>query len=614
MYRTPPPDDQLPDYIQTPIVYPRQWRRRPATSGGKLASLHESQYRDDETPEPPITRRASLFLNQQQAQPVPAEDETISGETPELPIIRRASLFLDQQQAQPASVEEETIDETIDESEYEVDTAYQRDLRKITVTQRQRSPVYEPHATLPDHPTRYRQSRGYLSPGTRKGHHYIARTERPKNVVVPLAGTRLITCLFLLAILVIGSIAYYASRAQIRPGASSTSTGLTTSSTSTGLTTSPSSSSLSAPPPTNPHELIITPQDSDHPAPPVYATAAYLLDADTGATLYAQNPFMHLPMLSTTKLMTAVLAVEQGNPDQVITITPAIDHDVSQLSGDSALFGLKKGETYTLRDLLYGLLLVSGNDAAVAIADTIGGDLPHFVAEMNQRAQQLGLYDTHYMNPHGLLETGQYSSAHDLAILGRHAFSLPLIHQISGTEQYHITQKVYHAEHFLVNGNQFLWWYPGIDAGKTGYDGQYDFVQVVSATRNKHHLIGVTIHTADWWTDMRDLLNWGFDSFQWISPYDVDFQHPIPFDFLWNYFTGDKKENTIPTSNQGRYYIYTGFSVSGLILSYFDHGGGLMKFGYPESMTKISSTLTITQTFEHATIQCDLTTKQCTTV
>jgi D-alanyl-D-alanine carboxypeptidase len=608
MYRTPPPDDQLPDYIQTPVVYPRQWRRRPATSGdcrrvaiapdmpwhisnpiyrAPLASLHESQYHDDETPELPIIRRASLFLDQQQVQPVPAEDETISGETPELPIIRRASLFLDQQQAQPAPVEEETIDETIDESEYEVDTAYQRDSRKIMVTQRQRSPIYEPRTPLPDQRTRQRPSRGHLSTQLSRQSH--------KPAV-------LITCLFLLAILVIGSIAYYASRAQIQSGASSTST---------VLTKSPSSPSLSAPPPANPHELIITPQDSDHPAPPVYATAAYLLDADTGATLYARNPFMHLPMLSTTKLMTAVLAVEQGNPDQVITITPAIAHDVGQLSGDSALFGLKEGETYTLRDLLYGLLLVSGNDTAVAIADTIGGDLPHFVAEMNQRAQQLGLYDTHYMNPHGLLETGQYSSAHDIAILGRYAFSLPLIHQISGTEQYHITQKVYHAEHFLVNGNQFLWWYPGVDAGKTGYDGQYDFVQVVSATRNKHHLIGVTIHTVDWWTDMRDLLNWGFDSFQWISPYDVDFQHPIPFDFLWNYFTGDKKENTIPTSNQGRYYIYTGFSVSGLILSYFDHGGGLIKFGYPESMATISSTLTITQRFEHATIQCDLTTKQC---
>ena len=590
MYRTPPPDDQLPDYTQTPVVYPRQRRRRPATGGGKLAPLHESQYRDDETPELPITRRASLFFDQQQEQLLPAEEETISGETPKLPIIRRASFYLDPEQEHPVPVEEETIDETIDESEYEADTAYQRDSRKIMVTQRQRSPIYEPHASLPDHPTRYRQSRGFLSTQRSRQSHKLAV---------------LITCLFLLAILVLGSIAYYAIRAQIRLGASSTST---------GLTSGTSSSSSSAPPPINPHELIITPEDSDHPAPPVYATAAYLLDADTGATLYAQNPFMHLPMLSTTKLMTAVLAVEQGNPDQVITITPAIDHDVSQLSGDSALFGLKKGETYTLRDLLYGLLLVSGNDAAVAIADTIGGNLPHFVAEMNQRAQQLGLNDTHYMNPHGLLETGQYSSAHDLAILGRYAFSLPLIHQISGTEQYHITQKVYHAEHFLVNGNQFLWWYPGVDAGKTGYDGQYDFVQVVSATRNNHHLIGVTIHTVDWWTDMRDLMNWGFDSFQWTSPYDVDFQHPIPFDFLWNYFTGDKKENTIPTSNQGRYYIYTGFSVSGLILSYFDHGGGLTKFGYPESMATISSTLTITQTFEHATIQCNLTTKQCITV
>ncbi len=553
MYRTPPPDDQLPDYTQTPIVYPRQRRRRSATS-----RQLQSQYRDEETPE--------------------------------LPIIRRASLFLDQQQEQPAPVEDETIDETIDESEYEADTAYQRDSRKIMVTQRQRSPIYEPRTPLPDQRTRQRQSHGQLSTQLSRQSH------RPAV---------LITCLFLLAILVIGSIAYYAIRAQTRLGVGSTST---------GLINSPSSSSLSAPPPTNPHELIITPQDNDHPAPPVYATAAYLLDANTGATLYAQNPFMHLPMLSTTKLMTAVLAAEHGNPDQVITITPAIDHDVSQLSGDSALFGLKKGETYTLRDLLYGLLLVSGNDAAVAIADTIGGDLPHFVVEMNQRAQQLGLYDTHYMNPHGLLETGQYSSAHDLAILGRHAFSLPLIHQISGSEQYDITQKVYHAEHFLVNGNQFLWWYPGVDGGKTGYDGQYDFVQVVSATRNKHHLIGVTIHTVNWWTDMRDLLNWGFDSFQWISPYDVDFQHPIPFDFLWNYFTADKKENTIPTSNQGRYYIYTGFSISGLILSYFDHGGGLQKFGYPKSMATISSTLTITQTFEHATVQCDLTTKQCITV
>ena len=588
MYRTPPPDDEQPDYTQTPTVYPRQRRRRPVASksGGKPGGLP--------APQAGFPRPYSTWSNGETRAEASSRPYTIrragrgqaTGGGKDGRKVTSLPPLHGSQQRQQVPVEEETVDEALDESEYEADVrAYQRDSRKIIVTQRRRSPIYEPRAALPDHRTRHRQS---PSPG--------------------LAPALLITCLFLLAILILGSIAYFAIRAQIRPGASSTSSGLTSGPSSS------SSSASSASLPINPHELIITPEDSDHPAPPVYATAAYLLDADTGATLYAHNPFMHLSMLSTTKLMTAILAVEQGNPDQVITITPAIDHDVSQLSGDSALFGLKKGETYTLRDLLYGLLLVSGNDAAIAIADTIGGDLPHFVAKMNQRAQQLGLYDTHYMNPHGLLETGQYSSARDLAVLGRYAFSLPLIHQISGSEQYHITKTVYHTEHYVVNGNQFLWWYPGVDGGKTGYDGQYDFVQVVSATRNHHHLIGVTVHTVNWWTDMRDLMNWGFDSFQWISPYDVDFQHPIPFDYLWNYFTADKKENTIPISNQGRYYVYTGFSISGLILSYFDHGGGLQKFGYPESMATVASTLTINQTFEHATIQCNLTTRQCITV
>ena len=406
-----------------------------------------------------------------------------------------------------------------------------------------------------------------------------------------------IIAFFLLAVLVITSIAAYAIRSQTSVTASKPASGQPPSSLQ---------------PAADPHEIVIAPQDTDHPAPPVYATAAYLLDADTGATLYAHNPFMHLPVLSTTKLMTAVLAVEHGNLDQRITITPAIAHDISQLGADSSLFAVKKGEIYTLRDLLYGLILVSSNAAAVAIADGIAGDMPHFVAEMNQRAQQLGLHDTHYMNPHGLLQTGHYSSAHDLAVLGRYSMSLPVVHQASGTMQYHIPRTPDHAERFFINENQFLWWYPGADGGKTGQAPNV-YVQVVSCVRNHHHLIGVTIHTIDWWTDMRNLMNWGFDSFTWTSPYDVDFQHPIPYDYLWNYFSGDKKENTVPTANQGRYYIYTGYSISGLILAYFDKNGNLKKFGYPESMPVISRALVISQKFDHGTIQCNLTTRQCTT-
>ena len=121
------------------------------------------------------------------------------------------------------------------------------------------------------------------------------------------------------------------------------------------------------------------------------------------------------------------------------------------------------------------------------------------------------------------------------------------------------------------------------------------------------------MNTHDWWTDTRDLMNWGFDNFQWISPYDVDKQHPIPFDFSWDYFVKDKKDNTIPTADGGRYYIYTGFSISGLVMAYFDKSGGLKKFGYPTSLPTTSATSIISQKFEHATIQCNITTKQCNT-
>ncbi|WP_376796074.1 serine hydrolase [Thermogemmatispora sp.] len=364
--------------------------------------------------------------------------------------------------------------------------------------------------------------------------------------------------------------------------------------------------------PVNPHQVVIIPSDTDHPPPPVLATAAYLMDMDTGATLYAYNPFMHLPMLSTTKLMTALLAVEKGNLDQKVTITSALYSDIQQhISSDSSLFGLKKGETYTLRELLYGLLLPSGNDAAVAIADAVGGSYQHFVDMMNQRARELGMYDTHYMNPSGLLATGHYSSAHDLAVLGRYTMSNPVLHQIAGTRMYNIPKTAQHAQHYLVNGNQFLWWYPGADGGKPGWDGNTDFVQVVSCTRNNRHLIGVTMNTKDWWTDMRDLMNWGFNNFQWISPYDVDLQHPIPYDYDWDYFARDKKTNTLPTANHGRYYIYTGYSVSPPILTFFDKNGGLDKFGFPISMPDYSQGNVISQRFQKATIQCDLSGKQC---
>jgi hypothetical protein len=111
---------------------------------------------------------------------------------------------------------------------------------------------------------------------------------------------------------------------------------------------------------------------------------------------------------------------------------------------------------------------------------------------------------------------------------------------------------------------------------------------------------------------MRNLMNWGFNNFSWISPYDVDFQHPIPFDNQWNYFNKDKKDQTITTADGGHYFPYTGYSIDGPILAYFDKGGGLGKFGYPTA-TPAANGSAISQRFERATITCDTTARQCRT-
>lgn len=368
--------------------------------------------------------------------------------------------------------------------------------------------------------------------------------------------------------------------------------------------------------PANPHELVITPPQGDHPAPPVLATSAYLLDANSGATLYAYNPFMHIPMMSTTKLMTALLTIEHGgNLDRPITINNQIAQDLdTQLSPDSSIMGIKKGETYTIRQLLYGLFLVSGNDAAIVLADADAGNVPAFVNEMNQRAQQLGLNDTHFRDPHGLLADGHYSSAHDLALLAKAAFANQTIKQISDTLIYQIPATSQHDAHWMQNESQFLYWYPGADASKTGWDAAANFVQIVEVTRGNRRLIGVVMHTDDWWTDMRNLMNYGFNDYTWISPRDlIASGHDVPFAAEWSYFIHDTQDHTIPMGPNGRFYNFTGYGISGPIMSFFDNNKGLAKFGYPISQPRANGRTAISQIFQHGTIVCDLTTQKCRT-
>ncbi len=580
MSRTPEHDEDQPEYSETRHV-PRQ-RRRSASPSRR----QETHFHSDEHPEVPRVRRASLRLNE-----LPPETER---EAEAEPLSQPSPLS-----TRPSRAQRTRNVESVIGIEEEHGLSEQRE--RITVVPHRRSEIYEPprHRPIPATPTRRIRSTPTHRRATRSALAILQDLSHNRGLMG--IGITLLVLLILLP------LATTLISAMFR----ASNSGIYQSNQNGSQSQSQNGTNIQ---PTNPYELLIMPSDTDHPPPPVFATSAYLLDADTGVTLYAYNPFLHLPMLSTTKLMTALLAVEKGNLDQRITITSQINHDISQLSADSSVMGIKKGETYTLRELLYGLFLVSGNDAAIAIADAISGSVPKFVALMNQKAQQLGLYNTHYMNPHGLLDTGHYSSAHDLAFLGRDVMNNSLLHTISGTKTYDITKTADHPEHVLINGDQFLWWYPGADGGKPGWDGASDFIQVVSCTRNGHHLIGVTMNTKDWWTDMRDLMNWGFNNFNWVSPYDADIAHPpIPYDYDWNYFANDKKTNTIPTEDQGQYYIYTGYEISGPILSYFNGNGNLKHFGYPIGQPHFTSSTLVQQAFEHANIQCDLTTKRCTT-
>ncbi len=264
-----------------------------------------------------------------------------------------------------------------------------------------------------------------------------------------------------------------------------------------------------------------TPGGAPGVGPAVAAHAAFLFDADTGVILYAKNADAELPQASCTKVMTALVAVEHGNLNQVITVG-ADAHAL--VNPDSSYMGLDVGEKLTLYDLLYGLILPSGNDAAVAIADGVAGSVPAFVALMNQQAQRLGLTHTHFENPHGLDAPGHYTSARDLAALAAVAMRNPVIEKITSTFVHDIPATAQHKAYHLVSGDDLLAGalspYPGAIGVKPGYTGPAGFTMAFAAVRFGHLIVGAVLHDPSWQVrivDMRALLDWGFEQ-DGVSP------------------------------------------------------------------------------------------------
>ena len=159
------------------------------------------------------------------------------------------------------------------------------------------------------------------------------------------------------------------------------------------------------------------------------ARAAIVIESETGRVLYEKNAHEPLPMASTTKIMTALLAIERGDPDSLV----ATGENAFGVPGTSLYLSL--GETLTLRQMLYGLMLVSGNDAAVAIAEHVGGSVEDFCRMMTQRARELGCENTVFLTPHGLPVNGHFTTARDLALIARQAMKQPLFREIVSTQR-----------------------------------------------------------------------------------------------------------------------------------------------------------------------------------
>src|SRR5579864_819219 len=240
----------------------------------------------------------------------------------------------------------------------------------------------------------------------------------------------------------------------------------------------------------------------------VTATAAILVDGRSGQVLYGHNPHLIWPPASTTKIMTALVAAESTPLSTLITISPQAAH-----FRDGSVVGLPEGARIPLHDLLYALLLPSGNDAALAIAEGTAGTVNAFVARMNAEARRLGATETHFGSPHGLYTPNNYTTAYDLTVITRAALRNPTIADIVRTKRWMIQVPGYRAR-VLTNHNKLLSRFPGADGVKTGYVDESGLTLVASATRDGWRLIAVVLHTHDMWGDSSRLLSYGFAHFR----------------------------------------------------------------------------------------------------
>jgi len=265
------------------------------------------------------------------------------------------------------------------------------------------------------------------------------------------------------------------------------------------------------------------PVDTNTWVPGVSAQSAILIEAQSGEIVYEKNAHVRLPMASTTKIMTAIVAMEYADPATIVEISPAA------VGVEGSSIYLYAGERLSLENLLYALLLESANDAAVAIAIAVAGSVDAFAELMNLKAAALGLTDTHFTNPHGLDHEQHYTTASDLSKIATYCMQNSLFRTIVATQRMTIPLHDTEGVRLLLNHNRLLRTYEGTIGLKTGFTKRSGRCLVSAAERDGITLIAVTLNAPDDWDDHTHMFDYGFERFESQLLQSANgFKHSIP--------------------------------------------------------------------------------------
>lgn len=272
--------------------------------------------------------------------------------------------------------------------------------------------------------------------------------------------------------------------------------------------------------------------------PSIGSASAILMEADTGIILYEKNIHEKMFPASTTKLMTCLLAMDKENAS-LSDMVSFSDEAVYSVSWDASKMGMDSGEAMTLEDCLYGILVLSANEVCNAVAEYVSGDIPSFVDAMNKKAEELGCEDTHFNNAHGYTDENHYTSAYDLALIGREFFKNELLAKIARTKIYHwYPTDTQPDDIYLPSKNFFLKGFyecEGLVGSKTGYTDESREVLVTCAERNGMRLVCVVMETEEpyQYEDTLSLFNYGFNNFDLVNVSAHETKYNIEDDYFF---------------------------------------------------------------------------------